>query len=375
MKKKPIDITMEPRRVMLDGVLMGTNVLGAIEIIDSEVSIVKDIMARYPTMVLLGGSDIEITVTKKSGINLSLRKHKMTKSYYLNISGNPLTFLRGSNTYGYAEADRQIVTAYRVCLEMVEKKTNKLFPIRIKEAIAARNININSIEFACYTKPVKDKEGLMDAWRYVYRTGDSSEDEHTSLLDLLNLKLEVKNKKHKSSVPLKIMSGDGEELIAMLQVYNKAEEIKGKGLVVTPDIENRLRLDLNLNYGWFRRKAINKKKLQTLKDLVLYVEDKGGWLAFLEKEFTWALNRTCLFHMWRFEAQPILNRTYNPGQKGYLKLSWETYFAMLDARARRKIKNGDRLTYLKGTDVIHAKLDFGLGPLLELDMSVVKDKK
>ncbi len=366
---------MKPRRVMLDGVLMGTNLNGAIDVQDSEVHTVKDILVSCKTCHQLGGSDIEVVVTRKSGINLSLRRHKMTKQFYLNMSGNPLTFLKGGNEYGYAEADRQIITAYRICLEMVERETGMLFPLRLKAAIADRDIHINSMEFACYTKPLKvDKAELMDMWRYVYRTGNSNgAGEHTPLLDLLDLKLEVKNKKHKSSVPLKIMSRDGGELVAMLQVYDKAKERRDNKFEVSADIENRLRLDLNLSYGWFRRKAINKKKLKTLKDLMAYVENKGGWLAFLQQEFEWALDRTCLFHMWEFEAQPILDETYERGMKGYKDLPWETYFAMLDARVRRWVLDKERLAYHKGNDKpMRTKLRYETGPFLELDMSVVR---
>lgn len=364
---------MKPRRVMLDGVLIGTNLTGAIDVMDSEVQTVKDILVRCKTCHHLGGSDIEVTVTRKSGVVLSLRRHKMTKQFYLNMSGNPLTFLKGTNEYGYAEADRQIITAYRVCLEMVEEETGLMFPLRLKAAIADRDIHMNSIEFACYTKPLKDKAGMMDAWRYIYRTADSNgQGEHTPLLDLLDLKLEIKNKKHKSSVPLKIMSRDGGELVAMLQIYDKALALEAQKMEVKSDIKNRLRLDLSLNYGWFRRHAVNKKKLKTLKDLVAYVENKGGWVAFLKQEFEWALDRTCLFHMWEFEAQPILDETYERGQAGYKDLSWEVYFAMLDARSRRQVLDRERLAYHRGDDrPQRAKISYKAGPFLELDMSAV----
>jgi hypothetical protein len=187
--------------------------------------------------------------------------------------------------------------------------------------------------------------------------------------------MDRKHKKHKSSICLKILSADGNEELAMLQAYDKKAEIYAAlGQQCPSDIENRIRLDLNLSYGWFHRRSINGDRLKTIKDLLDYIDKKhkGDWLAFLQCEFAWALEKTCLFHMWEFDADVIAENKYKVGQFG-LKLPYEAYIAMLCARGNLRVTDEERrLASLGVLGPMAAKWNPNPYPRkLSLDMGIV----
>lgn len=323
---------LKKRKVTLDQILVGTKMEGSVDVKKSELVYVRNLMIAAGGVE--HGTDLDIAIRgKSSSMYLSLRRSRINGSqYYLNLSGNPITFLRKHNVYGYAEADQLIVTVYLECMKRVGA-----FPERIIKAVSDMDINLNSLEFATYTIPVVDKKVILNAWYYVYMTAYSSVDgtTHQTLQDLLNVKLQRKDKEHKSTVSLHIMSGDGKELEGMLMAYDKAAEIKKNNGKVPEDIQDRLRMELSLNYGWFRRRSVNGSTLKTLADLKAYIDKRfsGDWLVFLACQFAWALNRTCMFHMWEFDPVPILNGKYVKGMQGYLPLDYSAYFAMLASRS------------------------------------------
>lgn len=318
---------MKKRSVMLDGMLVGTR-LSALK--QADMKALRKLMVAYGCTEL-GGQDIEIAIERKSTVKLSLRRHKMNKDeWFLNLSGNPLTFFKGDNTYGYVEADEMIVRCYEACVARLERFGE--FPKRVKKMIADKDINLNQLEFACYTSAVPDKAQLLNDWAHMYRHSYSTADgkEHKGLLDLLDLKFERKHKKHVSDVGLKILSRDGSEEVAMLRVYDKAAERRSKDLEVARGIENRLRIDLNLSYGWFRRHSIMGQKIKTLRDLVAYVEKGGDWIDFIRREIAWALDRTKLFEMWTFDIEAVQNGKHRARMP-------EVYLAMAHQRANLRV--------------------------------------
>jgi hypothetical protein len=358
---------MQKRRVMLDGAIAGAELNGDVEITGTE--------AHYLRRILLskgGESDtqgLHLIVRGKDGgqLMISLRTHYHNKNkFFLNITGNPLTFLRGSNTFGYAEADRVMITAYRKALEVLGPKV----PRRIMEAVANRDLNVHSLEFACYTRELKNKKQLLNDWAQVYRSAYYSEDGliHVGLCDMLNIRFVRQHRSH-SSINLRILTGDGREEEAMLGCYDKAQEIRdrqGDLAVVPQDIENRLRLDLNLSQGWFRKRQVNGRRLKTLKDICDYIQKKhkGSWTTFLAHEFKSAIDRTALFYMWSFDHRAVMR-----GQETHLEP--EIMNALIWARASLRLTQQE-LNKLMTTNTLPRGLNLDPHPeSLGLDMEIL----
>jgi len=333
---------MKPRRITLDGMLIGTK----LEVLTSEVSRVKAVMIRAGA--IYEGRELVLSITEKSTIRVAMREdsHK-PGSFYLNLSGNPITFLTGSNVYGYPDAEALIIDAYTKCLEKLTASGGSL-PKRLWKEVESRQVNIYSLEFATYTIPVENKRQLLNDWEQVYRIGYKSADglAHEGVMDMLNLKFCRVHKDHKSSFPLKIMSANGVNEEAMLQVYDKAKKIRKDGHIVPIDIENRLRLDLNLSYTWFANRRIEGRRLKTLNDLCLYIDKRygGDWVTFLTVQFLWALDRTCLFHMWDLNMKEVLG-----GGRGTSKaVSTEVYLALALARSTLNASDEARRQFAVG---------------------------
>lgn len=312
---------MQKRRVMLDGAIVGAALIGDLQLKHSEVRLVRK------ALLGIGGTEIgretSATVTYKSGLQVTLRPdyHHQKNKFFLSISGNPLTFLKGNNRYGYAEADKVIVAAFGKALAMIPG-----IPQRLHSLVSNMELNIHSLEFAAYTHAVPNKARLLNDWAAVYQFSFAKQekdgvDEHWALTDLLNIKFVRKDAAYRSSVALRILSGDGREDEMMILAYDKAKQIrevaakeaKARGIVidtttlmslVPSDIEDRIRIDLHLCRGWFRRRQVAGRKLKTLRDLSLYVANnhEGDWAAFLALHFETALRKTMLFSMWSYDV-------------------------------------------------------------------------
>lgn len=350
---------MKKRRVMLDGLISGVALQGDVSLRTSEVAKLRKIILASGGKEIAGETGVVVTRNGYSML-ISLRAYNNRKDkVFLNISGNPLKFLKGASAYGYVEADRIIITAYRKALEMLEGTV----PARILEAVAARDINLHSLEFATYTCALPNKQKLLNDWAHMYSSAYSSDGEvHTTLASMLDLEFQRKHKSH-TSLPLRIKSKDGKEDEAMMLVYDKAAEMRSRNLKVSSDIEDRLRLDLNLNYGWFRRRAVSGRKLRTLADLSAYVEkNHGTWIAFVAAEYEWALKRTCLFYMWTFDA-------LKPEGNGNKRLNSKVHDAMLKTRAFLPVSDAEWIELINKGRI---RKTFDLNPHKEklcLDMS------
>lgn len=359
---------MKKRRVMIDGMLLGTELDGSLQLKASEAFKMKAILEKNGAQETSGG--LCLTVPGKGPLVLALRKpYNAQDRYYLNISGNPLKFLRGSTVYGYAEADRVIITAYREALETLKGSV----PDSIYKKVARREINIHSLEFATYTEKVHDVSRLLNDWYHIYTTSYSSKDglSHHTLCDLLDLKITRKDPTHRSSVYLRIMSKGQREEEAMLMVYDKYQQLNDqqKSSIGLSDVKNRLRLDLHLNYGWFRRHSVEGRKLKTLRDLTLYVEKNygGRWEAFCAAEFKWALDRTLLFYMWEFTEEEALGRTFKHPNK---RVTSEVMDALNKARHFKSVSDEKWNKAIDSGCKIEAS-KFKPIQKLKLDMSVV----
>lgn len=293
-------------RIMLDGMLVGCK----LELISEELPKMRELLitsgAEYK------GPELLLTIKAGSGMVVGLRENIHKRGdYYLNISGNPLTFLTGSNLYGSPEAGELIVKACLKCLKILGKVGE--VPKRIKDLVVSKNINLYALEFATYTIRLENKQQLLNDWSHIYNSAYTSKNGliHETVQDLLNIKMERKHKKHKSSVCFKILSSNGVNEEAMLQIYDKASQTRSVDLEVPEDIENRLRLDLNLSYTWFANRRIGGQRLKTLADLERYIEKRfdSSYTTFLSAQFGWALDRTKLFKLWDLERSCLRSGT------------------------------------------------------------------
>jgi hypothetical protein len=337
-------VNTKKHKVMLDGARVGSTLedVGNIELTTDEMVIIKNILVKNKAVYSKG--EYVLHVENKSTMQLVLRKHLHFKNrWYINLSGNPLTFFEGSNTYGWPEADLQVVAAFKYCITYAQRIAKMHFPQRIKEAIVNLEFNINSLEFACYTKQVKDKDQVLNAWDYMYRVSDSFQGlKHISLEKLLNVKRI--NTEYENSFSLALLRDKKYEVLLML--YDKEAQMLSKGLEVPEDIKDRLRVDLGLTSYWFKRRSI-----RTMKQFVNYVELKGGWKTFIANEITIAFNKTCLLHMFSFPEESIINGSYKLGDivEGLNnKLPLSVYQSLMYARANFYVTDSDKMEALKG---------------------------
>jgi hypothetical protein len=339
------------QKVMLDGARVGTaleDVKGSIELDSSEYKIIKQIFIKAKVkesieMILA----IKNKLDNESTMHLVLRRHiHQEDKWYLNLSGNPLTFFEDSNTYGWPEADEQILKAFKYCITYAQKKARMYFPLRIRSDILNLDFHINSLEFASYTHKVKDKAQILNAWDYMYSSSNSYDGlKHKSLEKLLNVNRN--NRQYDTSFSLELLRDKKVE--SMLTIYDKELEMLNRnvGLENIPlDIKDRLRVDLNLCSYWFKQRSI-----KTMRQFVIYVDSKGGWENFIKSEMMIAFNRTCLLHMFTFPAESIINSSYKLGDNVNglnSRISLAAYQAMLYARASFYVTDDDKMQALLG---------------------------
>lgn len=305
--------------------------------------------------------ELTVRVYGRSMIHLTLRQDNRDKKvWYLNMDGNPLTFLTGTNVYGWPEADKQIVKVFLMCLDSVEKKTKMEFPKRIREQIQGQNIRMNMLEFASYTPPLLDKKRIVNAWGYMFRRSNSLKmtgGYYKSLEELLNVRVYEQSWKNTSfslavlnsqrSKEVLFMAYDKEEQMreqrreqeekddvefdVKARGWKKADQYSTEGVPI--DIKKRLRLEISLQSVWF-----NRRRIKTLLDLKQYVarHHGGDWAALIASEIQRVLDRACLVEMWSFDKQAVLDAAdldlpVVPGLNA--EIPTDAWLAMLEARS------------------------------------------
>lgn len=286
---------------MLDGTQLGLN----INIENAELQQCRHILASAGA-IQKDAKTLELVVknANRGTLVLSVRQHLHDKSrWFLNLSGNPLTFYTGQNAIGFAaDCTTMIVSAYKKVLKLVENDAALKFPRRLYAELENKNVNVNYIEFATYTNIVSDVKQLLADWHHMYSASYSAAGTHNiSVNELLNIRHERLHVSH-TSVALKLMGSDRRGIDTMLMAYDKADELQSKSSAVPKLIANRIRVELSLQSEWFKRKKISGKKLQTLQQLDMYIKARHGtWPVFIDYEFDIAIKRSHLFSMWTID--------------------------------------------------------------------------
>ena len=386
-------------RAMVDGMRGGTrletavgsvdipidnSVRSSIQVLSAEADKVKKILrlASKSGRDINEKGEITVMVRSRSIIKVTLRRDKNDGTrWYLNMDGNPLTFLTGRNVYGWARADKQIVAVFKRCMKGIEDKATEKararntradelkFPQRLWDQVEQKQIHLNHLEFATYTKPLRDKKKILNAWRYMFSKSvhlPNAGGKHEFLADMLNV---LVNLEYENSFSLSTLRGerkfaaDGtleprkvpKAKVVMFMAYDKEEELReaGQEEAIEPDVEvpewegqykyreedvpedikDRLRLEIALTSVWFSSRGI-----RNLAELVDFVQRAygGKWEQLIQTEMTKLMERTCLVEMWRFDGRPVLeaarqNLRFVPGFGETVPT--EAWLSMLEARS------------------------------------------
>ncbi len=364
-------------RVMADGSRVGTmltrgsggsgggsaedidqSVSGSVGVLSTEVDTIKKILKKVPnTEIVKGELSVNVRGRGKSVVRLTLRQDSRDKKmWYLNMDGNPLTFLTGKNVYGWPNADAQIVAVFMSVLKAIEDETEKKFPQRVKDEIVARRIHLNMLEFAAYTPKLKDKKRILNSWSWMFRRANflPENDYYQSLEEMLNV--HVYSTPNRSTFAIAMLTKQRTKEV-LFSAYDKEEEIKEKQQhageateyhvkakewkgakkyrdeeLIPDDIKSRLRLEIGFTSVWF-----NRRRIRTLADLVTYVGRRhgGDWIALVSEETKRVMEQACLIDMWTIDKQAVLDAADKdePTVKGLNpRIPTEAWLAMLEAR-------------------------------------------
>lgn len=228
---------------------------------------------------------------------LSLRRDKHSKNHYLNLSGNPLTFFTGQNQYGTDDIGRTLVSAYLAALRIVDPE--RTLPKSLRRKIKELDFNIHSIEFATYTRPLKDKRWLVEALHKLYAAAAVPHEGKMLCSQFLEC-YPVSLQDTEGSLRLKLYRRHGARKVNDISIllYDK-EQLEE----VHAELKSRLRIDLMFNQDWFTCNP----SLRKASNLVDHVNSVGGWPVFIHRYARKALERSGMVYLLTFPAQPFLD--------------------------------------------------------------------
>lgn len=222
------------------------------------------------------------TITLEAGDSIRVECNERRGRYFLNIGGNPISFLTGQNLVGTCDLPLLVGRLYRGVGKAIRKEVPSFsMPSGVREAVESMNISVNGLAFAMYTPELelrdwKQVKYILLALDNLYsaRIGASTQ----SVKDYLGLKVY-----RQGEYSLLIEKRVGNQKYWTLRLYNKHVEVKDKAIAagveaVSSDwLKNRLRIDLTLFSGFFYR-----NRLRTLADIhQAHGKDYAGWAVEL----------------------------------------------------------------------------------------------
>lgn len=360
-----LDLDLDPGPESNTG--QGSATLG---VTPSEAQRVRTAFKRYGA-VPGPDEELSIVIERGSALRFVLRRHRQLRDqWFLNLDGNPLSFRTGQNVYGYPNAVSLILWAYAEVFAALADRGCALPPSIRGRALVGLQVHINHLEFAAATVPLRDKQGLLNAWKYMYgRSWHWDPERGPRSLDRM-LGLRVINPEYDNSFCLAFMSGTNREM--QFQAYDKYAEYKARRNIEVPDMENRLRLELGLMPRWFGARSI-----RNLWDMRAYVETNySGWTDFITKIMWDALDRAYLTKMFEFDAGAALRALVKgqdlpPPVQG---LDRRILLMMLEARLEYRVPEHQVLRKLmRKSDYLRkmARGDFDVDPsILGLDLEL-----
>jgi hypothetical protein len=358
-----------PRNIMLDGSRTGTNLsnLGAVDKSESKMELSEEESDRFKVMFdRVDASRVEkelrYLVRRKGSIMcLSMRANENNaKKKYLNLSGNPLTFITGSNVYGSPNPVRQLKFCWTRCLKQIERESGVEVPERIYKEVEENKIHIHSLEWACYTEEMDNPRKLINEWHSMFHlTRKRREDGMQEFLaDMLNV--QWIDSQYSDSFRLKILDTQ-RRTVSMIGFYDKAAEMIRRADEDGEDVEkvrssipetilNRLRIDIQLTNLWFKNKRVTR-----LDDLMRLVNNPktydGDWSAMVREEVMKVIDRTHLVRMFQLDGRRIME-AHEEGRahvQGMPKsIPTELLVQLLYARATKDMNTEQMADYLNG---------------------------
>src|SRR5690606_21331543 len=183
---------MKKAAIFLDGMTTGTRLDNQIcvnaKLQGNEVQLIKEAMEKVGVTVDRNGYEYQVVGPYSTSMTLSLRKRNSSKAHYLNLSGNPLTFLRPNNLSGYANPRRMIARTFKIAIRELQNQAGIALPSRLQSVINKGLINVHSLEFAAYTKPL-DKRRYLSTLQHVFGYGVRGAKGRKSVLSALGLRV------------------------------------------------------------------------------------------------------------------------------------------------------------------------------------------
>lgn len=345
---------------MNDGIRGGAKI--SVRIGDAKADIVRKVMvtAMNGKWDVDTSGELRIPVMDKAMMYLVLRRDIRNHSiWYLNIDGNPLKFLCGNNLYGYTNAEDQIKYVFWECIKAVEAAAKMKMPRSVKQQIKRGEINLNSMEFAAYSAPIRDPKFIINAWRSIFGRAQVTDPEtrkNKMLAEMLGVRVRTEflnsfsvctvNEQGRNKVMFtaydkveeeysrerKSQNARGEEDEHFLMV---AEGFEDKNRVSFKDVEHdlatRIRYDIAFQSAWF-----SSTGLRTLGALGAHIRKRfgGRWEDFVEFHVKEVVEQACLLDMWRFKHSDVIEG-FERGDKEFNGRPIEAYVAMAEARREK----------------------------------------
>ncbi len=232
------------------------------------------------TTVGIGGSDARVECNKMGG------------RFFLNVNGNPISFLTGQNVVGECDLPRTVLRLYQGVERAIRQEVSAFqFPAEVRMKVKGLDIQLHSLAFAMYTSELGFTDWgnvrfLLDAVEMMFSTFIAGE--RQTVKGVLGLAVE---RSGDFSLLVRRFTATGEgkrKNYWSFRLYNKFAEVseRGAGGVQAGFVRGRLRLDVTLSGRWFRQ-----NRIRTLADLHAHITATpggtySGWVTrMVEKIF------------------------------------------------------------------------------------------
>ena len=205
--------------------------------------------------------------------------------FFLNVSGNPISFLTGQNMIGTCDLPLLANNLYRGVAKALKKQVAGFsMPQTIRTAVEELNVSVNGLAFAMYTPELELKDWtkmkfVLLALDYIYSTRIYGTEQ--AIKDYLGLRVSKQG-----DYSLLIEKRVGAQKYWTVRLYNKhvettekAQSIGYKQTLQSDWLKNRLRIDLTLYSGFFHR-----NRLTTMRRIhEVHGKDYAGWAIELAR--------------------------------------------------------------------------------------------
>jgi hypothetical protein len=266
----------------------------------------RDVIGGMPD-ALVGEREARLFIKgpMENSTKATLILRKQDKSMFLNVQGNPISFLRGENQFGVVNLRTLIEKFYEAIEKMLAVRVKGFkWPAKVVEAIETGNVKLHSLAIAAYSQEIQFKNEehrvtLLKLIRSLYSGGYRSWDESrlkddVVVSDELDLECSYEGLVSLRFVKWQKSKGYRTRMYSLL-LYGKKEEMVSKGKTPHKEIERRLRIDLTLTAKW-----LQNHHCSTLAEVEKRAHKEGGWKQFTDNILNRALEDVKLRYILTF---------------------------------------------------------------------------